>query len=480
MSAAIEDDRALPDLPPRRPRAWWLEEALADDPGEPCPPLGGEARADVLIVGGGFTGMWTALRLVEREPSLDVVLLEQDICGGGPSGRNGGFVNGWWAGLKSYVDVLGDHDAVALCEAGARSVVEIGEWCDRHAVDAWYVRAGDLGVASSPAQDGEWRSTIEAAERLGVLERFRVLTREEVRERVDSPVLGGGVWIDDCATVQPARLARGMRRVLLESGVRIFEGTPVRRFRAGRPVEAVTTGGRVVADQAVLAVNAWGQHWKAFRRTITLRGSYIVLTEPAPDRLEAINWTGGEALWDYRAAVHYVRTTPDGRIAFGCGGMQPDLARTIDPRFAYEGRFVERAALDLWRMFPGFRDVPLEAAWGGPIDVSGTHLPFFGTMPSGNVHYGLGYTGNGVGPAHLGGKILASLALGIRDEHTALPIVHRRPKLFPPEPIRSPGALIANRAILRKDLLEDEGRRVDPITQLVARLPRRLGYNLGP
>lgn len=469
-----------PEIPARRPRSWWLEEALADDPGAPCPPLAGSTRADVLVLGGGFTGMWAAHQLKARDPGLDVVVLEQDICGGGPSGRNGGFVNGWWSSIGGVADLYGDEDALALGEAGARSVIEIGEWCEANGVDAWYVRGGDLGVASSPLHEGEWRSLLEAAERLGVTDHFRVLSAEEVRERCDSPVFGGGVWIDDCATVQPARLARGMRRVLLEQGVRIFEGSPVRRFRGGPPAEAVTPGGRVTADQGVIAVNAWAAHWPAFRRVITIRGSYIVLTAPAPERLEEINWTGDEAVWDFRAAVHYLRTTPDGRIAFGCGGMQPDLARTIGPRFAYDGRFVERTARDLWRMFPTFRNVPLEAAWGGPIDVSGSHLPVVGTMASGNVHYGHGYTGNGVGPAHLVGKILASLVLGTEDEGTALPIVHDRPKRFPPEPIRSPGMLIANAAILRKDLAEDEGRRADPLTDFVARLPRRLGYNLGP
>jgi glycine/D-amino acid oxidase-like deaminating enzyme len=227
-------------------------------------------------------------------------------------------------------------------------------------------------------------------------------------------------------------------------------------------------------------MNAWAQHWKRFRRLITVRGSYIVLTAPAPEKLAALGWTGGLSLADYRAAVHYVRTTPDGRIAFGIGGMQPDLARRIDARFAYDERSLAVAIRDLHRMFPTFADVPVEAGWGGPIDVSGSHEPFFGTLEGGSVHYGLGYTGNGVGPAHLGGRILALKALGRDDAVLTLPLVDEEPRRFPPEPIRSPGAMVANHAIHRREVAIDAGEEPNPFTDFVAKLPRKLGYNLGP
>jgi glycine/D-amino acid oxidase-like deaminating enzyme len=186
-------------------------------------------------------------------------------------------------------------------------------------------------------------------------------------------------------------------------------------------------------------------------------------------------------LWDYRAALHYVRTTPDGRIAFGIGGMQPNLARHIGPRFGWDEPAIRVAINDLHRMFPTFADVPLAAAWGGPIDVTGSHLPFFGTMgAASNVHYGLGFTGNGVGPSHLAGRILSARVLDAADEALDLPIVDLEPLKFPPEPLRSPGALIANTAIRRKDEFEDRDEEPNPLVDFVARLPRRLGYNLGP
>src|SRR5439155_617892 len=216
-------------------------------------------------------------------------------------------------------------------------------------------------------------------------------------------------------------------------------------------------------------------------RLLTVRGSYIALTAPAPDRLRELGWTNGMGLSDYRAALHYVRTTPDGRIAFGVAGMQPGLARSIGPRFDWDARPVRIAVQDLHRMFPTFAGVPVEAAWGGPIDVSGLHLPFFGSLEGTGVHYGLGYTGNGVGPSHLGGRILAAKTLRTDEPDLfALPLVAERPLRFPPEPLRSPGALVVNAAIRRRDSLADRDRRPNPLVEFVARLPRRLGYNLGP
>jgi glycine/D-amino acid oxidase-like deaminating enzyme len=469
-------------LPPNEGRSWWLREALArpEFAGPPCPPLDTDTKADVVILGGGYTGMWTAWFLKELDPGLDIVLLEQDICGGGPSGRNGGFVNSFWDDLDFLAERFGDAPALRICRAGQESVEGIGRFCEEHDIDAWYTAEGTLSVASSTAQVGAWADLIMAVDRMGLSDIITVLSRDEVRTMVDSPVFHAGVLTKVGGTVQPARLARGLRRVLLERGVRIHEGTHVSRFGAGDPTVADTAGGTVRAGAAVLAVNAWAQHWRRFKRAITVRGSYIVLTAPAPDRLAAINWTSGLAVSDHRSAVHYLRTTPDGRIAFGIGGMQPDLARDIDPRFAYDEGSIRVAVEDLHRMFPSFADVPIEAGWGGPIDVSGDHLPFFGTLETGNVHYGLGFTGNGVGPAHLGGRILAHRVLAKYDAVLALPLVDLEPRRFPPEPIRSVGAMVTNRAIHRRDVTLDGEEVPNPFVDFVAKLPRRLGYNLGP
>ena len=477
-----EDPTATTPEPhvPRVHRSWWMEEALAADPGAPCPPLRDRIEAEVLVVGGGYTGMWTAHHLKERRPDLDVVLVEQDVCGGGPSGRNGGFVNGWWEGLEVWAERFGDADAMEMGLTAARSVAAIPAFCARHGVDAWWTDAPEMAVSTSPFHDGAWRPSIETAERLGVGDVFDELTPEDVRRICDSPTFRGGVLTADTGTVQPARLARGLRRVLLEQGVRIFEGTAVRRLEAGPPAVATTDAGSIRAREVVLGINAWAGTWPRYRRNLAVRGSYIVITEPAPERLAEINWTGGNPIRDLRSSLHYLRTTPDGRIALGAAAISPSSGARIGPAYDHDEAALRLAVRGLHRMFPNFRDVPIAAGWGGPIDVAPLYLPFFHSWESGNVHAALGFTGNGVGPCHLAGHVLAERALHEEGLFSRLAVARYTPPSFPPEPVKSIGMRIVNAAIRRIDDLAEEGKRPGLLTRLLGRAPRLLGYNLGP
>jgi glycine/D-amino acid oxidase-like deaminating enzyme len=262
--------------------------------------------------------------------------------------------------------------------------------------------------------------------------------------------------------------------------VRIFEDSAVRRFRGGPPARVETAQGSVTAASAVLGLNAWASQLPQFHRSVIPRASYIVITDPAPERLAEIGWTGGEGIYDFRTALHYLRTTPDGRLAFGAAAAPAGIGTDLGPRMRYDERSVARLVADLHRMFPGFSNVRLEAAWGGPIDVTGLHLPFFGSLPPGNIHYAMGFTGGGVGPCHVAGQILSGLALGVEDEYTTLPITRLEPRRFPPEPFLSIGAAITQEAMVRKDEAEDLGARPGRLVDLAARLPRQLGYALGP
>ncbi|HXH28295.1 MAG TPA: FAD-binding oxidoreductase, partial [Candidatus Polarisedimenticolia bacterium] len=183
---------------------------------------------------------------------------------------------------------------------------------------------------------------------------------------------------------------------------------------------------------------------------------------------------------DMRSTLRYLRTTPDGRIALGVGGEPGAWNGRVDGRFRTEETGTRHAVEAIHRFFPSFRDVPIEARWGGPIDVAGTHTPYAGTLSGGHVHYALGYTGNGVAPSHLFGRILASRVLGVENDLTRLPFVDMEPKRFPPEPLRSLGIALANEATVRRDDALDAGRRPNALVDFVARLPRRLGYHLGP
>src|ERR1700674_11479 len=464
-------------LTPGAQRSWWLRAALAAEPSDPAPPLKQDTTADVVIVGGGFTGLWTAYFLNKANPDLGIVVLEQDICGGGPSGRNGGFASGWWDELSGLVTLYGPEAAVRGCRAISSSIEAIGTFCDEHGVDAWYRRGGYMYAITAAAHEPVCEELVKLAREVGAPEELSELSAAEVRARCASPAFRGGAFMRDGASVQPARLVRGLRRVVLERGVKIYEGTTATGLQAGPPAIVTTPRGTVRAKNAVLALNAWATGWPQLRRRLVAWSSYIVLTAPAPDRLAAIGWTGGELISDFRTSLRYFRTTRDGRIAFGGGGGR--ARPTIDDAFTRDARAVAQAAQGFRLMFPTFADVPLEDAWGGPIDVSPTHLPVFGSLEPGNLFYALGYTGNGVAPTHLAGQVLSDLVLG-RDTDTArLPMVNPAPRLFPRQPFRSWGAAVVRRAMIAKETAVEQGRRPNPLVDQLARMPRRMGYLLG-
>jgi glycine/D-amino acid oxidase-like deaminating enzyme len=464
-------------LTPGAQRSWWLREALAGEPASECPPLSQDLNADVVIVGGGFTGLWTAYFLSEAEPSLGIVVLEQDICGGGPSGRNGGFASGWWDELDSLVALYGAEPAVRACRAISSSIDSIGEFCKIHSIDAWFEKAGYVYAATAPPHLAVGEHMVRLAREVGAGDELRELTASEVRARCDSASFLGGAFMRDGASVQPAHLVRGLRRVLQARGVIIHEGTGVTHLEPGPPAVAVTPRGRVRARHAVIAVNAWATGWAELRRRLVAWSSYIVLTAPAPERIDAIHWTGGELVSDLRTSVRYFRTTPDGRIAFGGGGGR--AGTTIGESFTRDFRAVVEAAEGFRLLFPTFAEVPIVDAWGGPIDVSPTHLPAFGSLEA-NVHYALGYTGNGVAPSHLAGRVLADLVTGADSDVVRLPMVNARARTFPPQPLRALGAAIVRRAIIAKDTAEERGSKPNRLAAAVAGVPRRMGYLLGP
>jgi glycine/D-amino acid oxidase-like deaminating enzyme len=302
------------------------------------------------------------------------------------------------------------------------------------------------------------------------------LTRDELAERIRSPVFRRGVLFPDGATVQPARLVRALRRAVLDAGVELYEHSPA----ALRADGIATPSGRVQAPEVVLAVNAAATGWRPVARRVTNFGSYVVLTEPVPELLEEIGWTGGEAVLDGRMFLHYFRTTNDGRVLMGSGSGPIGFRGHIDGRFTSDLDTAARAERGLRRLLPGLADARIERAWGGPIDVSADHLPFFGTVPgTRRVHYGLGYSGHGVGPSWLGGQILASLALGLDDEWTALPLVTRRVPALPPEPIKRLGGGLVRAAILACERADEEGRRAPVAARAAATLPRLVGMQIG-
>ncbi len=458
-------------------RGWWLQEA-GSAPG--LPSLEGELAADLIIVGGGYTGMWTAWFVGELEPKARIVLLEAEHCGGGPSGRNGGFVNAMWFSLPTLRERFGDASALRLTRAAEDAVQGIGRWCEEQQVDAWYRNGGYLQVSTAAAHDDSWRAATDACAELGVAGVCRPLSEAEVRARCDSPIFRAGAFYPVAATIQPARLALGLRARLEQRGVSIFECSRVRRLSTrGGGIAARTDRGCVRAPVAVLAAGSALVGHRALRRRLTITSSHLVITEPVPDVLAELGWTGGECITDSRTLIHYFRTTPDGRIVFGWGGGRLAPGTRLKGRVELDRGVVTEVERQLVRFFPALRGRRIEHAWGGPIDVSPTHLPVVGSVDHGRVHYAFGYTGNGVAPSRIAGRALASLALGRSDEATHSPIVKPPRVRVPPEPLRYVGGMIVRSAMLRRERFEEQGRRPGLLTRTIAGLPERIGIHLG-
>jgi glycine/D-amino acid oxidase-like deaminating enzyme len=447
---------------------WWLAEA---GPVEPFPALDGERSADVVVVGGGYAGLWTAWQL--RKRGADVAVLEADLCGHGPSGRNGGFCETLWTQLPELVERFGREKALATAEASSETVAAIGAWCDAQGVDAWFTRAGYLQVSTTAAQDGVVDRVLDVAPP----DRVQALDGAAVRARCDSARFRRGLLVPDDATVHPARLGLGLRERVRAAGAGVFERSRVRALHVRGPgdVLAETAAGRVRAGAAVLAVNAATRGIAPLRSRLSVTSSHIVLTEPVPDVLEAIGWTGGESVADSRTFLHYFRTTRDGRIAFGWGGGRLAVGARLNGRIEVDSGVAAEVREHLVTMFPELSGRAITHAWGGPIDVSPSHLPQIGTLDGAPVHYAFGFTGNGVGPSHLAGRALAALATG---EPSQLALVDPAPVRVPPEPLAWLGGLLVRRAFLRKERLEESGRAVDPITGVVAAAPRVMGIHV--
>jgi glycine/D-amino acid oxidase-like deaminating enzyme len=451
---------------------FWLEQALSEETQSPCPPLTGRRACDVCIVGGGYTGLWSAIELSELAPELSVCVLESQQCGFGASGRNGGWATSWYDELDGLSGQFGAQQAVWLADRTSEAIDELAAFTEAERIDCDLRRQGSLTVAGSSEQAEELAAIAAACHEHGREAVIEQLTPEQVWEWAGTRAGHyGGLHFHDSAAVQPAKLARGLRSVALRRNVAIYEATPMLELRHGNPASLITPAGRIEAVQVVLAEGAWLAQMRELRRSVVIVGTQIVLSEPLTER-SPDRWASGLLLGDDRMFVHYAQMTTDGRIAFGRGGgVIGPCSRVVPGHFADEG-VAEAVAADFRTWFPQHAGVQLTHAWGGPVDRAPNHLPFVGSLGEGNVHYGLGYSGNGVGPSRLIGRILARHALGRQDEYTRCALNGGPPAYYPPEPFRSIGGAIVRDAVRRAERLEEQGR---PSTRL-GRLAKRAAH----
>jgi glycine/D-amino acid oxidase-like deaminating enzyme len=440
----------------------WLEQALARENLQYQPP-GGDRRVDVCIVGGGFTGLWTAHRLHELDRALRIAVLEADVCGSGASGRNSGAMGHYWTKLPTLVRLLGAEDAQRLLRASIEVLEDIHAFIGTHGIECELRRVPSVWSATAPGQVGAWNGVFRAAESLGLQAPYRVLAPEELRRMFGAGPYLAGVIEEGVTRLQPALLARGLRRVALERGIEIFEHAPVSRI-AGHPDHIDVSAGalRIRADKVVLAANAWMAHLPEFRRSIVVVSSDIVITDPIPELLETLGMRHRPGGVNSRLMVNYGGLTPDGRVYVGRGGGTLAFAARVGPAFDWSPKQAAEVEQDFRFLYPELRHVPIARGWAGPVERSSTAMPWFGCLREDRrVHYAMGYSGHGVAASALGGRILASAVLGRRDGWTSLAECFERTRLgdYPPEPIRYLGGLLVRNAVARKELADRERRQ---------------------
>jgi glycine/D-amino acid oxidase-like deaminating enzyme len=436
------------------PRPFWLAQPGAPEPG---PPLEGADEADLVVVGGGLTGLWTAL--LAREQEKATVLLEGERIAFGASGRNGGFMDASLThGIENGVSRWPD-EMTQLERLGRANFAAIKETMARQGIDAGFEETGELAFATAPYQ-AEWiPEIVETAKRYGW--RAEAWSAERAKAEVRSPTYHGAAYMPDGrAVVDPARLAWSLAAAVRDAGGRVYEGSPVVRLeRNGAGIVARTAdGGAVKARRAVLATSAFPPLVKAIRRYVVPVYDYVLVTEPlAHSQRASIGWHRRQGLTDLGNQFHYYRLTGDDRILFGGYDAVYNFRNGMGPHLDERPATFELLARHFFETFPQLEGIRFTHRWGGAIDTCSRFSVMFGKALQGRAVYAVGYTGLGVAASRFGAQVALDLADGRDTERTRLKLVTSKPVPFPPEPLRWAGITLTRRALAKAD--RNDGRR---------------------
>lgn len=418
------------------------------------PPLRESAECDVCIVGGGFTGLWTAFFLKEAEPALDIRIVEAKYSGYGASGRADGFVTPTIGkDIQALVREFGTGRALEASQAVGRSILEIGRFARRNRIDAQYEANDYLMVATDAAQVRRLEEDLRLAERMGAA-RLEILPSWESQAVIGSPAILASMRTGG-ALVNPFKLARGIARVVRDKGVTLYDGSPCVRVEPGVRPTVVTTGGRITADKVVLATNVDMDAFPPFRRKVIPVWTYAMISEPLTDeQLGRVAWAGREGLVEAKSLLTCARFTADNRLMFAGGPAPYYFGRDKRQRNMSRPEVYRAIHQEFLRFFPMWSDLEFGYAYGGMADVVRDFAPHFGVL-GGNILYGYGYCGNGIAATHTGGKVLRDLTLGKDTDYSRLLFVdnerRKAPASFPPEPLMYAGARAATRLMDWKD-----------------------------
>jgi glycine/D-amino acid oxidase-like deaminating enzyme len=441
---------------PADPVSYWLR----GGPGPAHPPASGSTTADVVIVGAGFTGLWTALALTDTDPSLTVVVLEAETVAFGASGRNGGFceaslTHGLANGIRHFPDEVDRLEAEGL--ANLRALVAFTR---EHGIDCDLEETGTLSLADQAYQVDEFRAWVDEAAAHG--ETLEFLDRAAVQTEVHSPIWHAGLYRPPGRDVllDPAALCRGLARVAVERGVRIHEGTPVTALErvAGGVVVSTASGARIRAAQVVIATSAYSGWFRRLRPLFVPVYDYVLVSEPLrPDERASIGWRRRQDLSDSNNQFHYFRLTADDRILWGGYDAIHYFGSRVGPEFDRRPATFQKLEAQFFRAFPQLEGLRFPYRWGGAIDTTTRFTVTFGQTMGGRVTYALGYTGLGVGASRWAGSVVRDFLLRPWEDRLRLRIVDSPPIPIPPEPLRSMAVNLVRHELDRAD--REEGRR---------------------
>jgi glycine/D-amino acid oxidase-like deaminating enzyme len=443
---------------------WW--HSLGGQPA-PRAPLPGPMQADVAIVGAGYTGLWTAYYLKRARPSLEIVVLEREQAGFGASGRNGGWVSGFFSGPpRVYERQAGRVGYAALQRAMFDTVDEIGGFLTEHEIDADFLKGGHLALALGGVEAQRLRQELADGRVHGLEdEDLRWLEADQLQRRLRVARALGGSFSPHVARVHPAKLLVGLAASVERLGVRIYETTPV---SAIRPHEASTPAGSVRARWVVRATEGYTAGLAGLRRELVAMNSSMVITEPLePGAWEEIGWDGHEVLSDSAHVYAYLQRTADGRIAIGGRGVPYRFASRSDGRGATAAATIASLRAKLGAMFPASAGVALDHAWSGVLGVPRDWCVSVDADPRSGLAWAGGYVGEGVAAANLAARTLRDLILGEPSQLTRLPWVGHRARRWEPEPIRW-GAIRTIYSLYRRaDRIERRTQRPSRLGRLV-------------
>jgi glycine/D-amino acid oxidase-like deaminating enzyme len=441
-----------------RSRSLWLDR-LEGDPLTPRPALPGPTDVDVAIVGAGYTGLWTAYYLRRADPGLRVAVLEREIAGFGASGRNGGWCSAFVPMDRERLARRAGRGApIALQREMFGTVDEVGRVAALEGIDCHYVKGGALQVVTSPVQLARLEAGLRHARGWGMGEEDqRLLDRDEAERRVRVAGLLAASFTPHCATVDPARLARGLAEVVERLGVPVYEATPVTRIRPGR---ADTTRGPVRAEVVVRATEGYATTLPGLRRSVLPLYSLMIATEPlSAAAWEEIGWSGGEAMAAGSHLFTYAQRTRDGRVAFGGRGAPYHFGSRVRTGYDRDDHVHRRLESTLGQLLPAASGAGITHRWGGPLGIPRDWTASVGLDRATGLAWAGGYVGDGVAAANLAGRTLADLICGRDSELTRLPWVQHRSRSWEPEPLRWLGVNTARLLAASSDASEHRSGR---------------------